>query len=174
MSHYILYIYVNKDNQELYDKYVEHVAKHNEHISYSEYPNAGFDLLCPYDISIDMTNLKPFHEQVKLNTDIACGMIKYNTNKSINVGYYLYPRSSIIKTNLRLANSVGIIDSGYRGNIMGVFDIINNNNINIQKYSRLLQITAPSLKPFYVKMVDNIHDLGITERGSGGFGSTGV
>ena len=38
-------------------------------------------------------------------------------NNDKNIGYYLYPRSSISKTPLILANSVGIIDSGYRGNI---------------------------------------------------------
>ena len=47
------------------------------------------------------------------------------------VSYYLYPRSSVsTKTPLRLANSVGIIDSGYRGNIKAVFDI-NQSYFNI-------------------------------------------
>ena len=41
-----------------------------------------------------------------------------------NVSYYLYPRSSIIKTPLRMSNSVGIIDAGYRGNIIGCVDNI--------------------------------------------------
>ena len=179
MSHYILYIYMNEENQELYNKYVEHVAKHNEKVSTSRFPDAGFDLLCPHDIIID--HLSPFYEQVKLNTEIICGMVhtnitNHNNQREItntNVSYYLYPRSSISKTNLRLSNSVGIIDSGYRGNIIGIFDVINNNTVNIQKYSRLLQITAPSLEPFHVKIVHKIEDLGITERGSGGFGSTG-
>ena len=36
----------------------------------------------------------------------------------------MYPRSSIYKTPLRLANNTGIIDSGYRGNLMGAFDNI--------------------------------------------------
>ena len=42
-------------------------------------------------------------------------------------GYYLYPRSSIVKTGLRLANSVGIIDAGYRGEIIAVVDNIDKN-----------------------------------------------
>ena len=54
-----------------------------------------------------------------------------------------------------------------------IFDIINNNNVNIQKHSRLLQITAPTLEPFHVKIVHDINKLGVTERGTGGFGSTG-
>jgi dUTPase len=62
-------------------------------------------------------------------------------------GFYLYPRSSISKTNLRLANSVGIIDSGYRGNILAIFDILQNDNVSttIEKHSRLLQICSGDL-----------------------------
>jgi dUTP pyrophosphatase len=90
------------------------------------------------------------------------------------LSYYLYPRSSVSKTNLRLANSVGIIDSGYRGNIIGMFDIINHENNFCEKYSRLLQICSPTLKPLHVEIVNNIDLLGLTERGDNGFGSTGV
>ena len=46
-----------------------------------------------------------------------------DTNKSFSTGFYLHPRSSISKTKLRLANSTGIIDAGYRGHIMAMFDI---------------------------------------------------
>ena len=48
-----------------------------------------------------------------------------SNSKTFNTGYYMYPRSSLSKTKLRLANSVGIIDSGYRGNLIGMFDLIN-------------------------------------------------
>lgn len=84
---------------------------------------------------------------------------------------------------MRLANSVGIIDAGYRGNIIGMFDVVNiDNSYNEDKgadyyaksYDRLVQICAPGLVPIFVEMVDSIEALGIeTERGSGGFGSTG-
>jgi dUTP pyrophosphatase len=68
----------------------------------------------------------------------------------------------------------GIIDSGYRGNIIGVFDNISDSNSNIEIYSRLLQICAPNLGPIIVEIVDNLEDLSEqTTRGSGGFGSTG-
>ena len=39
-----------------------------------------------------------------------------------NVSYYLYPRSSIGKTPLRMSNSVGIMDAGYRGTVIGQVD----------------------------------------------------
>ena len=108
---------------------------------------------------------------------IKCSMKMFTTNSgTFNVGYYLYPRSSTgTKTPLRLSNSVGIIDSGYRGNITAVFDNISNSPFVIEKYQRLVQICPPNLSfPFCVTLVSSVDELsGETLRGSGGFGSTG-
>ena len=61
--------------------------------------------------------------QYLLDHKISCAMIY----KGKFVGYYLYMRSSSpINTPLRMANNVGIIDSGYRGNIRACFDIISS------------------------------------------------
>jgi dUTPase len=102
-------------------------------------------------------------------------------------GFYLYPRSSISKTRMRLANSVGIIDAGYRGDLIaavdtiGVFGSTDIWNVwketlsPIKKYDRYFQVCAPDLSPFLVHIVPNETDLGRpTARGTGGFGSTGV
>jgi dUTPase len=102
-------------------------------------------------------------------------------------GFYLYPRSSISKTRMRLANSVGIIDAGYRGDIIAAVDTIGlfgSNDIwhvwketlsPIQKYDRYFQLCAPDLSAFLVHIVDTEAELGApTIRGQGGFGSTGV
>ena len=102
-------------------------------------------------------------------------------------GFYLYPRSSISKTRMRLANSVGIIDAGYRGDIIAAVDTIGlfgSNDIwhiwketlsPIQKYDRYFQLCAPDLSAFQVHIVDTEAELGApTTRGEGGFGSTGV
>jgi len=102
-------------------------------------------------------------------------------------GFYLYPRSSISKTRMRLANSVGIIDAGYRGDIIAAVDTIGlfgSNDIwhiwketlsPIQKYDRYFQLCAPDLSAFLVHIVDTEAELGApTTRGAGGFGSTGV
>ena len=70
-----------------------------------------------------------------------------------------------------LANSVGIIDSGYRGNIKVALKIFAKFH-SIHKYSRLTQICLPSLQPFLIKLVEE-EDLTETIRGEGGFGSTG-
>ena len=102
-------------------------------------------------------------------------------------GFYLYPRSSISKTRMRLANSVGIIDAGYRGDLIAAVDTIGlfgSSDIwhiwketlsPIKKYDRYFQVCAPDLSPFLVHIVETEGDLSPpTERGHGGFGSSGV
>ena len=102
-------------------------------------------------------------------------------------GFYLYPRSSISKTRMRLANSVGIIDAGYRGDLIAAVDTIGvfgSTDIwhtwketlsPIKKYDRYFQVCAPDLSPFLVHIVPTEAGLGTpTARGTGGFGSTGV
>ena len=108
---------------------------------------------------------------------IKCGMSIFDTRteKWKPTGYYSYPRSSISKTPLMLANSVGIIDSGYRGPIIGAFR--NTSNLIQEPYvveqnARLLQLCAPDLRPIIVELVDESF-FETTERGEGGFGSTG-
>ena len=160
MNFYVLKIYV--EDVGLKEKYVDHVNNHNAQVL-TKFPNAGFDLFTPQKIT-------QTGKQFKLNTDIICAMFDSNNNA---VSYFLYARSSIIKTNYRLANSVGIIDSGYRGNIIGAFDNLEQ-SINIDQYSRLLQLCAPNLCPIKVEIVDCLEELSEeTIRGSGGFGSTG-
>ena len=90
----------------------------------------------------------------------------------------MYPRSSTgTKTPLRLSNSVGIIDSGYRGNIISAFDNRSNTGeaFKVVKGMRAVQICPPDLSyPIVVKLVESETELGVTNRGEGGFGSTGV
>jgi dUTP pyrophosphatase len=105
-------------------------------------------------------------------------MIK-NKEKSYNTGYYIYARSSLSKTPLRLANHVGIVDAGYRGFNLGLFDVITKDTTNsdyvANKFDRLIQICAPGLVPIYIELVDKEEDLSDkTERGVGGIGSTGI
>lgn len=84
--------------------------------------------------------------------------------------YYLYPRSSIHKTPLRLSNSVGIIDSGYRGNIIACVDNLSDQEFIINKGERLFQLCHPSLSPMTLNITN---DLSSTVRGTAGLGSTG-
>ena len=95
-----------------------------------------------------------------------------NNESNINVSYYLYPRSSTgSKTPLRMSNSTGIIDSNYRGNIIGIVDNISEDDYIIEAGSRLFQICSRNLDKITISTV-NI--LSSTVRGSDGLGSTGV
>ena len=84
--------------------------------------------------------------------------------------YYLFPRSSISKTPLRLSNSIGLIDGGYRGEIMASCDNIKDYAYEVKEGDRLFQLVAADSSEIYFDLVDTISD---TTRGSGGFGSTG-
>lgn len=72
-----------------------------------------------------------------------------------------------------LANQVGLIDAGYRGNLIGAFRHLGNSTFQTETHSRLLQIGHPTLKPFLVYMTNSEAELGATLRGNAGFGSTG-
>ena len=86
-----------------------------------------------------------------------------------NHGYMLVPRSSISKTPLRLANSIGIIDKSYRGKVMVKVDNNSNTDFTINEGSCYFQIVAfNGVLPEY-KIVKNLN---YTKRGEGGFGST--
>ena len=85
--------------------------------------------------------------------------------------YYLFPRSSISKTPLRMANSIGLIDGGYRGEIMAVCDNIKKENYKVEKGQRLFQLVASDSSPIKYELVE---ELELTTRGTGGFGSTGA
>jgi len=75
------------------------------------------------------------------------------------------------KTSLRLSNSVGIIDAGYRGTLKAIVDNIDKDNgVTIPKGTRLLQICSPTLQPITYEVVDSLSE---TSRGTGGLGSTG-
>ena len=84
--------------------------------------------------------------------------------------YFLMPRSSISKTPIRLCNSIGLIDAGYRGEIMAAVDNIKHEDYTINSGQRLFQIVAMDGSPLSFELVD---ELSATGRGSGGFGSTG-
>lgn len=83
----------------------------------------------------------------------------------------LVPRSSTgWKTPLIVPNSVGIIDSDYRGEIKALFKNISMNPYTIKKHSRLMQAIVV---PIATGTVIHVNELGNTERGHNGFGSTG-
>ena len=101
-------------------------------------------------------------------------MLKYDTGIAVEIppGYVglVFPRSSVCKTGLSLANSVGVIDSDFRGSISFVF--YKNTQCIVpylpgDRIGQLLIVPIPE-----VEFVE-VDELSETERGAGGYGSTG-
>ena len=136
--------------KEYYNKYL---TKHEG--------DAGIDL-----INTSTFEVKPFDVET-INFNIQCEM---RNEKEKLVSYYLYPRSSISKTPLMMANSVGIIDAGYRGNIMAKVKNVSLKDTIVTEGEKLFQICSPTLDPIKIKIVKNLSS---SSRGDSGFGSTG-
>ena len=192
----ILKLFVDSEDNILKEKYLAYADKHNNKLlDNPTHIDAGFDLFAPGnkgkeeefygdDLRFFGPNWSDIGPINKLDLKVCCSAkIFTDTGKNYNTGYYMYPRSSLSKTQLRLANSIGIIDAGYRGHLIGMFDVVNipedtsddrNCDYFGKKYERYLQICAPSLVPIVVEIVNSMEELGEeTIRGSGGFGSTG-
>jgi dUTPase len=177
----ILYIGVNVEKYpDLLGLYEKAMKEHQHHIVSAVLPNSGFDLLIPEDIDF----LAPFETKM---VDLGIKGVFYHQNiisRDIHEfsAYQICPRSSFSKYPLLLANHVGIIDAGYRGYLMAALRWLSpsstySSSYTIPKHTKLLQITLPSLDPFYVRIVPLDHPImnsNTTTRGEGGFGSTNV
>ena len=180
----VLKLAVNPNNPELLSKYKEHIEKHNNSILFDDYSNAGFDLFVPKDYLFD-TPFKTTFIDLEIKTEMV--YCNPSNNTLTTCAFTAYPRSSISKTPLMLANHTGIIDSGYRGSLIGAFRSFistrsskcrttannSNNEYIVDEGTRLLQICHPTLCPIFVMIVDE-SELSSTERDAGGFGSTGI
>jgi len=122
--------------------------------------DAGFDLYFPEQ------HLVCAYETALIPLGISGEM----TDEYVPISYYVTPRSSIYKTPLRMANSIGVMDSGYRGEFKVPVDNNSDEDYMITPGDRLFQVIHPLLIPFTTKIVENLSD---SERGEGGFGSTG-
>ena len=112
-----------------------------------------------------------------VTTEVSeCGqlILVYHTDLAIELpeGYaaYVFPRSSISKKSLRLCNSVGVIDSDYRGEIMGKFivttDVIPSLYREGERFAQLI------IMPIATAEFIEAEELSETARGDEGFGST--
>jgi dUTP pyrophosphatase len=145
-----LHIQLTTNDESIKEKYEVAVA--------TKTTDSGFDLFMPADSIIEAG------QTTLVDLGVRC-------EPQFEGGYYLYPRSSIGKTPLRLANSVGIIDSGYRGRISAWVHNTSATDYIIKKGERFFQLCHPSLMSMTVRVVDDINMN--TVRGEGGFGSTG-
>ena len=120
------------------------------------------------DAGLDLYVLEDLHFEPGETKAIKLGI---SCDPEDGIAYYLFPRSSISKTPLRMANSIGLIDGGYRGEIMAVCDNIKSEAYTAKKGQRLFQLAATDSSPIQYELVE---ELEMTTRGTGGFGSTGM
>ena len=118
------------------------------------------------DAGMDLTaTSKTYDEQ---------GNVVYGTGIAVEIpnGYVglVFPRSSICKTDLLLTNSVGVIDSGYRGEIMAKFAYVHMLNKKYEIGDRIAQLI---IMPYPIIEFVESEELSETERGDGGYGSSG-
>lgn len=104
--------------------------------------------------------------------------IEYKTGLAFEIpeGYagLLFPRSSISKKTLTLTNSVGILDSDFRGEISFRFKVTSANATDANLYQIGDRIGQLVIMPYPKVELQEVQKLNTTERGSGGFGSTGA
>lgn len=122
--------------------------------------SAGYDLYAATDNDIQI----PPHSTVKIGTGLAM---------EIPTGWFgaVFPRSGIAtKRGLRPANCVPVIDCDYRGEWLIPLHNDSNETMTVQTGERIAQLVILPYQDIDFKEVDELHD---TDRGMGGFGSTG-
>jgi dUTP pyrophosphatase len=130
--------------------------------------NAGFDVYSVKNITVgEACEFIPFgakFRMLKYQVD-SIGCAEYE-----DCHFWLFPRSSIYKTHLIMANSTGVIDSSYRGELKAPVWSMSGYS-KVSKGDRLFQIVAPDMG--HIRRVRIVSELPDTDRGEGGFGSTG-
>lgn len=123
--------------------------------------SAGYDLFALTDEEIPVYPNQP----VRIRTGIAVSM------PSRDMVGFVYPRSGLAsKFGLIPSNCVGVIDSDYRGEIMVSLTNLSQTIYLLKPFERIAQLVfAPIILPDF----EEVDELQETERGSGGFGSTG-
>lgn len=126
--------------------------------NYSNNGDACFDLVC--------TSYNPSENYIEYGTDLAF---------AIPFGYVgiIKPRSSVSKYNLIFSTS-GVIDSGYRGQVTVRFKHVSANNYNQDNIFQIGdRIAQMYILPYPQVQFQEVEELDITERGTGGHGSSG-
>ena len=163
-------LYINPTKRDVEEFYTEHSTYHEG--------DSGLDIFVPKTIEIEPNSV------CFIDHDIRCEMVSYMPNPqmrgtmkamrveydSYNETFLLLPRSSISKTPLIMCNSIGIIDGGYRGNIIGAVRNLSNEKYVVESGTRLFQLCAKNFEPFEFELTTKLSE---TVRGEDGFGSTG-
>ena len=126
----------------------------------SEYA-AGYDLYAATSYAIDIAP----HSTVKIGTGIAIELEPYTFGA-------IFARSGLAtKKGLRPANCVGVVDADYRGEVIVALHNDTDEMMSIEPGERIAQLVILPFIPVQFNVVDSLTE---TERGDGGFGSTGA
>jgi dUTP pyrophosphatase len=152
----------NPRNKEFYEKHS---------VMYKE--DSGLDLFIVHNevIKAGETVLVDLGIKAQLRS-FEWRMSRWFKNKSVwrYHSYLLFPRSSIYKSPLRMANSIGLIDAGYLGNIKVALHNTSQVDYEIWRGERFVQFVRHDLGGIKFDLVDRLRS---TDRNSGGFGSSG-
>lgn len=124
--------------------------------------SAGYDLCACIEENVVIKK----GQIVKIPTGISA---EINTNEA---ALMIYARSGLASKNgVTLVNCVGVVDSDYRGEIVVPLINLGNDDYIIEKGARIAQLVVT---PVILPEIEEVSELGDTDRGSGGFGSTGI
>jgi len=139
-------------------------SMYESHSTYHE-GDSGLDLFITNEITINggETKLIDLGIKCQLQSKNYFGKNKYHS-------YLMFPRSSISKTPLRLANSVGLCDAGYTGELKAALHNTGKKSFTLKKGDRYVQLARSDLGKIKFSIVEDFPRE--TSRGEGGFGST--
>lgn len=122
----------------------------------------------PGDVGLDLTAISK-----KVCIDTQTVIYGFGLVLEIPPGHFgmIVPRSSIYKTNMYLSNHCGIVDENFRGEIKAIFRI--DSNAITSDYKVGDRIAQLIVLPYPRIEIEEVEELSVTERGSGGFGSSG-
>jgi dUTP pyrophosphatase len=144
-------------NEEVKDLYKSHSTYHKG--------DSGLDLFIANDTIIEGGQTKI------VDLGIQCQLASRNWyGKKVYHSYLMFPRSSISKTPLRLANGVGLCDAGYTGELKAALHNTGKTTFTLSKGDRYVQLARSDLGEIDFEIVNEFDR--VTSRGSGGFGST--
>ena len=124
--------------------------------------SAGYDLCACIEEDVVIKK----GQIVKIPTGISA---EINTNEA---ALMIYARSGLASKNgVTLVNCVGVVDSDYRGEIVVPLINLGNDDYIIEKGARIAQLVVT---PVILPEIEEVSELGDTDRGSGGFGPTGI
>jgi dUTPase len=167
---YTLELFPTAGNMEKYKVWFDgdkSMTKTGENTYFRSNENAGVDLYCVRDQEAGS------HTATLLDLGVKARLLTIPVDTPNPCHFWLAPRSSIWKSGVRQANSIGVIDRSYRGVLMGAVLSNGLGGAKVEAGTRLFQVVAPDMGWISHVVLRPESEIDTTSRGEGGFGSTG-